>query len=301
MPTARLRQELRCGSIIAARGGECRNSPSAHTIARLIPLWEACKLHGVPRVRRSTKILLAGLCLSALVLAAGYLSTLRLERRLKVLQAECGVPASPEAHGPWEKYTAHGPDTVPVRMPDGTVVRLPNKPNKEFVKQLRADLDPVTTRAAGADEKVAGHFVPDSPDTYFVPPDQVPPGANFFDQFDKPPAKWALDYVRTTYPQYKDLPDEELARKLHEKYQGPQWLHAPLVCDAQELSTVELKAGGVQAKIVDADRDIRSSRSWPLPVALAVLSLSALPWLWYAFLRRIAELRVAIGGNPPES
>ena len=42
-------------------------------------------LRAVLRLRRSTKILLAGLCLSALVLAAGYLNTLRLEQRLNAL------------------------------------------------------------------------------------------------------------------------------------------------------------------------------------------------------------------------
>jgi hypothetical protein len=186
----------------------------------------------VPRLRRSTKILLAGLCVLALVLAADYMNTLRVERRLKVLQAECRAPASAEAHGPWEEYAAHGPDTVPVQMPDGTVVRLPKKLDEATAKQLRAELDSATARAAGGDKKVAGHFVPGAPEAYFVPPDKVPPGANVFDQFDNPPPKWALDYVRATYPQYNALTDEELARGLHEKYQGPPWLRAPLVCDA---------------------------------------------------------------------
>jgi hypothetical protein len=158
-----------------------------------------------------------------------------------------------------------------------------------------------------------------------VPPDKVPPGANVFDQFDSPPPKWALDYVRATYPQYNDLSDEELAGRLHRKYHGPAWKRAPLVCDANELASISdlppLPAGfkldqpqldgnvnlndtgkliGIQAKILDVSRAVRSSRSWPLPIALALFGLSAMPWLWYALLRRIGELRAAIGGNPPE-
>jgi hypothetical protein len=151
-------------------------------------------------VRHSTKILLAGLGLSALVLAVSYMNTWRLERRLSALQAECqrSTSSNAAAHGPWEKYAAHGPDTVPVRMPDGTVVRLPNKVDHGTGKELRAESDEATARTAGVDQKATLHVVPDPPEAYFVPPDKVPPGANVFDQFDNPPPKWALDYVRAS-------------------------------------------------------------------------------------------------------
>jgi hypothetical protein len=44
---------------------------------------------------------------------------------------------------------------------------------------------------------------------------------------------------------------------------------------------------------------ISASEKWP-PVAAAVIAiLGALPWAWYFLLRRIAELRAAVSGNPP--
>jgi len=77
------------------------------------------------------------------------------------------------------------------------------------------------------------------------------------------------------------------------------WKGDNLVCDPNDLDGLSpLK--GIQASIVQAHSSERSFREWPLPVALVLLALSAVPWLWYAFLRRMAELRAAIGGNPPE-
>jgi hypothetical protein len=226
------------------------------------PLIHGASLHSGMRsrdggrlVRRSAKILLAGLGLSSLVLAVSYMNTWRLERRLSALQAECQQQEAPN------------------------------------------------TRAS-ADQKVVPHFVPDTSEDYFVPPDKVPADANVFDQFDNPPPKWALDYVRANYPQYNDLSDEELGRKLHGKYNGPAWRRAPLICDANKLTSILDNNGklvGIQAKIVEADSVARNSRSWPLSVALTLFVLSAMPWLWYALLRRIGELRAAIGGNPPEA
>jgi hypothetical protein len=250
-------------------------------------------------VRRSTRILLTGLGLSGLVLASGYINTLRLERHLSALQTECESQASSKgaAHGPWEKYAAQGSDTVPVRMPDGDIVHLPKKLDAATAKQLRAELDEAIARSADVSKKAAEDFVPDTADA--VPPDKVPPGANVYDQFDDPPPKWALDYARVAHPQYKDLSDEEVARRLHQNYAGPAWAHAPLVCDADNLGNSGALVG-IQAKIVDVDRAVRNSTDWPLPVALALFGLSATPWLWYALLRRIGELRAAIGGNPPE-
>jgi hypothetical protein len=71
-----------------------------------------------------------------------------------------------------------------------------------------------------------------------------------------------------------------------------------LICDAKELTALpDLK--GDQADIASASRDAQESRTWPRLLAVAVLCLSAVPWLWYFLLRRIAELRAAIGGNPP--
>jgi hypothetical protein len=134
-----------------------------------------------------------------------------------------------------------------------------------------------------------------------VPKESVPPGANVFDQFDDPPPLWTLAYIRNKYPQYRDLTDQELAQKIHDKYPGR------MVCDPETLlaldqpssSNTGRETSGIQARIADARNAKVASESWPLPVAIAVLGLFSVPWLWYAVLRRLAELRAAIGGNPP--
>lgn len=261
-------------------------------------------------MRRSTKILLAGFGLSALVLTAGYLNTLRLEKRENALRADCtkpsaggfdlstAVPADLNMDRPWAAVTAdpifqalnsEGQERARQHYFERHV--LPRIPHGADVSEVRAQFDRDTKPRVD---------ISDLPvQDYFVPPDKVPPGANVFDQFDNPPPKWAIAYVRSTYPQYNDLSDEELGRRLHNKY-GPARAHGPLVCDAEELSTVEASTGGIQAKIVQAHRAVTSSKRWPLTVALSVLVLSALPWAWYALLRRIGELRAAIGGKPPE-
>jgi hypothetical protein len=135
-----------------------------------------------------------------------------------------------------------------------------------------------------------------------VPKESVPPGANVFEQFDDPPPLWTLAYIRNKFPQYRDLTDQELAQKIHDKYPGR------MVCDPETLLDLDMPSSsntgrgtnGVQARIVDARNTRVASESWPLPAALAVLVLFSVPWLWYAVLRRIAELRAAIGGNPPK-
>jgi hypothetical protein len=73
--------------------------------------------------------------------------------------------------------------------------------------------------------------------------------------------------------------------------------HDEMICDAEELQDV--KAVGLQAAIVEAHRATLGSQHWPLSVALILLCLAAVPWLWYFLLRRIAELRSAIAGKPP--
>ena len=55
-----------------------------------------------------------------------------------------------------------------------------------------------------------------------------------------------------------------------------------------------------QGVVDQAHAAVDQSRVWGLRLALTVLALSAAPWLWYALLRRLAEVRTALGGNPPE-
>lgn len=245
-------------------------------------------------MRHSTKILLSGLGLSALVLAAGYTNTLCLERDLSEARAQCQQASSnTPAHGPWERYAAHGADAVPARMPGGTVVPLPNQLDEAAGKNLRAALDEqeevefrlraereaaatsptgtavehaAASRTPGVNKSATGHFVPD------------------------PPAKWALECDPNKLVSISDLPPLPPGLKLDQ----PQHAGSINLDDTGNLIDI-------QAKIVDVDRAVRNSKSSPAPVALALFGLSAMPWLWYALLRRIAELRAAVGGNPPEA
>jgi hypothetical protein len=178
-------------------------------------------------VRRSTKILLAGLGLSVLVLAAGYLNTLRLEKRENALRAEC---AKPEA--------AHGFDLSTAVPADLNM----DRPWAEITA------DPIF-KALGPDDQ---------------------------------------ERARRNYV------DRSTVRSVHDGG------HFVPTCDPRELVSSGLDLIGVQAKLVEADRAVTDSKAWPLTVALAVFVLGALPWAWYALLRRIGELRAAIGGKPPE-
>jgi hypothetical protein len=76
-----------------------------------------------------------------------------------------------------------------------------------------------------------------------------------------------------------------------------QITHDELICDVGELQGP--KFVGLQATMVSAHRATLGSSQWPVPLALILLSVGSVPWFWYFLLRRIAELRSAIGGKPP--
>jgi hypothetical protein len=194
-------------------------------------------------LRRSTKILLAGLGLSLFVLAAGSLNTSRLERQERTLQAECEAGNRVKADGP----NASGTFTITVPGGKKYALKGPDGATKEqALAELRRQL------SAGAGDS-------------------------------KPPSGFSL-----SADAFLDAP-------------LPAWALAPLVCDAGSLVSDGTKLPGIQAKIVDAHRASSASRTWPLPAALVLFCLMALPWAWYALLRRIGELRAAIGGQPPEA
>ena len=76
-----------------------------------------------------------------------------------------------------------------------------------------------------------------------------------------------------------------------------QVAHDEMICDVSELQG--LKLVGLQAKMISAHRATLRFSQWPVPAAFILLIAGAVPWLWYFLLRRIAELRSAIGGKPP--
>jgi len=72
----------------------------------------------------------------------------------------------------------------------------------------------------------------------------------------------------------------------------------PLLCDPVTL--VELQSNvGIQAQITEAYYASRNATTDANVLALCVAILSVVPWLWYFLLRRIVELRNAIGGKLP--
>jgi hypothetical protein len=98
------------------------------------------------------------------VLAAGYLNTLRLEKRESALRAEC---AKPEA--------ALGFD-LPTAVPADLDMDRP---------WVEVTADPIFKSLNSQRQERTGRYYFER-GHYFVPPDKVPPGANVFDQFDNP-------------------------------------------------------------------------------------------------------------------
>jgi hypothetical protein len=54
-----------------------------------------------------------------------------------------------------------------------------------------------------------------------------------------------------------------------------------------------------QKNIVAAKKAVFNATPW-LTGSLLLAAASAVPWLWYFLLRRLAEVRAALGGNPPD-
>ncbi len=89
---------------------------------------------------------------------------------------------------------------------------------------------------------------------------------NPFDQFDPPSSE----------PQGKDSPK--------------------LVCDPQVLQSLG-GATGIQRELVDVQGRIDNIKEDAAGIALIVLLLFSLPYLWYFLLRRIKELRDVLAGR----
>jgi hypothetical protein len=87
-----------------------------------------------------------------------------------------------------------------------------------------------------------------------------------------------------------------------------------MVCDPQDLVNVipaipALQPGatldkpdigyGYQLEVAAAQRGLFDPIDWFIGAAILAIA-SAVPWFWYFMLRRLAEVRAAIGGNPPD-
>jgi hypothetical protein len=74
-----------------------------------------------------------------------------------------------------------------------------------------------------------------------------------------------------------------------------------LACDSSRLAVEDADTlKPVQAQILAAEAKA-GAYDRPTQAALVVALLSAAPWLWYFLLRRVAELRGAVAGKPPDS
>lgn len=97
---------------------------------------------------------------------------------------------------------------------------------------------------------------------------------NVFDQFDRPANPAAVP----------PLP--------------PGYKLDPPVCNVSEL--IRLGAyTGLQGRLIEAHWATEASREMPIFLASLISALSLVPWVWYFFLRRVAELRAAMSGKAP--
>jgi hypothetical protein len=78
---------------------------------------------------------------------------------------------------------------------------------------------------------------------------------------------------------------------------NPDAFDFEMICAPSELASgPALK--GVQAEVAAANAATFDSVRW-IAGAFVLFAISALPWVWYFLLRRIAEVRAAIAGSPP--
>ena len=72
-----------------------------------------------------------------------------------------------------------------------------------------------------------------------------------------------------------------------------------MVCEIDTLMDLakEHAIEGIQAELVSKRDSVVASKAWPLPIAIAIILFSAVPWMWYFFLRRVQELRDAVAGK----
>jgi hypothetical protein len=267
-------------------------------------------------VRFSTKILVVGAGLALAVWLAGKANTHRLERREAAARAECestnassdtpheitdpvllALLNSSEGEYPrWAavvasaQYQALSPNEREQARERyfRTVVapRVPAGELKTVRKQFDADTDPYAHLGA-TDPQDREYFVPD-PAAFDMGP--------IYEALKKADAagnavtaRRLADYIRRVW-----------AWQGRAKSTAPQKeFDLKTVCDGATLLALRTTTDGIQARVAAAYTDRLSSEGWALPFALGILALSVVPWLWYSLLRRVAELRAAIGGQAP--
>lgn len=91
---------------------------------------------------------------------------------------------------------------------------------------------------------------------------------------------------------------EVLVQRAREKDLLPQ-LRGGDIFDQLGFESKYPKAKNVQEKLAFAYNEFQEKKanSWLYLIAVLVVGISTLPWLWYFLLRRIRELRDAVVGN----
>jgi hypothetical protein len=204
------------------------------------------KLRGVPRLKRSTWILVVGLAVAGLVLAAGVGNRWRLQRKEQAAVAACQL------------HKANTGRTAPL-LPDGSA------PN------------PVLSKLSDYDLKILAKVrVPDL-------------------------TKLSESELRALAAKYDLSVIDLMETQGHLKdamsgIDGVEWDNES--CDPQVLENTS-NVRGIYADVLAADQAVSGSGSTSIYVALVIALLAVVPAAWYFLLRRIAELRKAIGGSPP--
>jgi hypothetical protein len=113
-----------------------------------------------------------------------------------------------------------------------------------------------------------------------------------------PPPGYSLDKPMAAKAVKPISAEEVLAGAPSPVQPSPFDQFADWVCDPDALLKTPNPVG-VQKRITDTHVASRRATSDTNPLAIAIAGLSIIPWLWYFLLRRIVELRNAIGGKAP--
>lgn len=247
-------------------------------------------------MQKPTKVLLVALVLAGLVFLAGTADTFRLERREAALQTACATENTRQAVA----------DSETRRYPVPRVAQALINADKAGDRQAAIQLAQLIIDEEQPGSKV---IVPLPDGTRAV---GVPAGTTRAELAERllrngmqPPPGWLDDGSRapteaagpwTDYQKKIDLDSSATNTK-------QAWEKDPLVCDTASLAQNASSGAlvGIQAHIVAAHVDTEASRGRTIPAALVVLCIGAMPWLWYALLRRVSELRGALSGKPPYS
>jgi hypothetical protein len=249
------------------------------------------------RLRRSTRVVLIALIAGSFVLAAGRLNTYRLGLREIALQKACEAENLKARTAEKKQYT--------VRDIASAIIEADRAKDQEAVHKLaQAIIDLQTPR------KLVDVELPDGTLLKGIPLGMT--RAQIVEALKRSgvsvPDEWLDEKAQpgSVVPE-SDLPvttsksTVNSQKRLAIDWSAIETKETTIVCDADVLEQLQGNPIGIQSDIQKARAATRSSSTWPLPTAAIILGISLLYWGWYFFLRRIGELRAAVGGSPPRN